>query len=401
MPIAKSNKDKNEKFSLSNLVFSVFVPSGLFSIGEYALIPIIPASAEKLGADIPTAGVIAGLVMVGILIADLPAAKLVARIGERSAMLYSLFAAMIGILVAYLAANIWMLSFGVFMMGAATAVFVLARHSYMAEHVPISHRARTLSLLGGMFRAGAFIGPLIGALIIAISNVQNVFLLSIAVWAVAALVLLRLKPEKQKPHTDELKSSIWKVVKQEKHKLATIGVAAMILACLRTTRQIGLPLWALTISLDPAATALYIGIAGALDFALFYTSGQVMDKFGRRAAAVPTLIGLAITTFLIVIVRDDSSFLTVALLMSLANGLGSGVILVLGADMSPAKNRNEFLAAYHLLIDAGQAATPLVLSGVAAALGLGFGMSIFGGLGLAAAWVMWRYIPRYANHKSL
>ncbi|MFM1973989.1 MAG: hypothetical protein RLZZ345_1073, partial [Actinomycetota bacterium] len=51
----------------------VFVPSVLMSIAEYSLLPVIPASASLLGADLATAGLIAGLLMVGILVADLPA----------------------------------------------------------------------------------------------------------------------------------------------------------------------------------------------------------------------------------------------------------------------------------------------------------------------------------------
>ena len=81
-------KPKPAEFKVSQLFGSVFVPSALFSTGEYALIPIIPASAERLGADLPTAGVIAGLVMLGTLLADLPAAKFVDAVGERRAMMW-------------------------------------------------------------------------------------------------------------------------------------------------------------------------------------------------------------------------------------------------------------------------------------------------------------------------
>ena len=42
-----------------------------------------------------------------------------------------------------------------------------------------------------------------------------------------------------------------------------------------------LPLWAVSIGVSDANTALIIGIAGGLDFALFYTTGQIMDRWGR------------------------------------------------------------------------------------------------------------------------
>ena len=72
------------KFTLRSLIVPVFIPSALFSTGEYALVPMIPASAERLGASIPLAGLIAGLVMLGTVFADIPAARVVNRLGERT-----------------------------------------------------------------------------------------------------------------------------------------------------------------------------------------------------------------------------------------------------------------------------------------------------------------------------
>ena len=77
----------SQSFKLSSLGLPVFAPSLLFGIAEGGLLPIIPASAQALGASLPTAGIITGLVMIGTLFADIPAAKLINRIGERQAML--------------------------------------------------------------------------------------------------------------------------------------------------------------------------------------------------------------------------------------------------------------------------------------------------------------------------
>mgnify|MGYP000505856243 CR=1 FL=1 len=74
-------------FQIKSLIYPVFLPSFLFSVGEAGLIPVIPASAEALGADIATAGIIAGLGMMGTLFADIPAVKFVNFFGERKAMI--------------------------------------------------------------------------------------------------------------------------------------------------------------------------------------------------------------------------------------------------------------------------------------------------------------------------
>ncbi|NBR77749.1 MAG: hypothetical protein EBT76_02985 [Microbacteriaceae bacterium] len=86
--------------------------------------------------------------------------------------------------------------------------------------------------------------------------------------------------------------------------------------------------------------------------------------------------------------------------MSLANGIGSGVIMVLGADLAPKDKRNEFLASYRVLIDVGDAAAPPILAVLVYSIGLTAGMAAFGVLGFVGAGLMFKYIPVYAVKKA-
>lgn len=384
-------------FKLSSLSFPVFAPSLLFGIAEGGLLPIIPASAQALGATLPMAGIITGLVMIGTLFADIPAAKLINVIGERKAMLLASAVAALGAFFALLATNLWILGTGVFVMGASVSVFALARHSFLTETVPYSQRARALSILGGVFRAGHLVGPLIGALLITLFSIRAVYWNAVIFLVLAALVLLFIKPNQMPDTPNTAPGATWQVAKREAKKLATLGVASAIMGGLRTARIVGLPLWALHIGMPPATTMLYIGIAGALDLALSYTSGQIMDRFGRRWAALPTLLGLSLTFSLLTLATDDTTFLAVALLMSLANGLGSGIILVIGSDLAPTGERNEFLASYRLLVDSGVAVTPVLISGIAAMFGLAYAMFVISAFGLVGAGIIHRYLPKRAK----
>jgi MFS family permease len=388
----------NQKpFKISSLNLPVFAPSLLFGIGEGSLLPIIPASAQALGASLPTAGIITGLVMIGTLVADLPAARLINLIGERKAMLFASLVGSVGVLVSLLATNLWVLGSGMFLLGASVAVFALARHSFLTETVPYSHRARSLSILGGVFRAGHFIGPMLGALLITLFDIQAVYWSAVVFCALAAGVLILVKPDSMPDTPETTKGATWLVAKRESKKLMTLGVVAAIMGGLRTARVVGLPLWALHIGLSPAQTALYMGIAGALDLALSYSSGQIMDRFGRRWSALPTLLGLSLTFALLTITTDATTFLAVALVMSLANGVGSGIILVIGSDLAPAGQRNEFLASYRLLVDTGVALTPVLMASITALLGLAAAMFWLAGTGVVGAALAHRYLPRRAK----
>jgi MFS family permease len=377
------------------LLYPVFLPSFLFSIGESSLIPVIPASAEALGADIPTAGIIAGLGMLGTLIADVPAVKFVNFMGERKAMITAAGSAALGILLAVFASNIWMLSIGIFLTGTSHAVFGLARHGFIAEAVPLDKRGRALAILGGTFRGGGFVGPLLGAGVVATWGISNVYWLPVIFSILAASVLLTTKSENFSDTPPNKGYSIFFIAKREGHKLRSLGLAATTLAIARTARTIGLPLWALYIHLPVATAALYIGVAGALDFALFYSSGQLVDRFGRRWAAVPTLAGMALSLFALTLAHDSTSFLIVALALSLSNALGSGLVMVIGADLAPNDARNEFLAFYRLMIDGGVAITAPAISLLTIAIGLPLAIAGIGLITLGGAIGMWKHIPRF------
>ena len=384
---------KTNRKLIGELVMPVFIPSALFSIGENALIPIIPASAERLGADLPTASIVAGLLMFGVLFADLPAAKFLARVGERRGMLLAAFSAGLGILVVGLADSLWMMSMGVFLVGACAAVFGLARHTYMAEHVPFAIRARALSILGGMFRAGGVFGPLLAAGLIFLGEVSYVYWVSVILCLLAASLVFATKSDNVADIANQTRFSTWHITRREWRKLSTLGVASSFLAIVRTARIIGLPLWALYLKVPPGTAALFIGIAASLDLFLFYTSGQVMDRWGRRAAAVPTMFLLGLTMFALPFTQDEWGILWIGLAMSIANGLGSGLIMVLGADLAPPDARGEFLSAFRLMIDTSTSITAPILSFAAVTVGLGAGFMFFGLLSLLGAWIMWKHIP--------
>jgi MFS family permease len=384
---------ENQTFKFRSLILSVYLPTALFSIGEGAIIPILPAAAERLGASLPVAGLIAGLLMVGVLLGDLPAGIVVARIGERKAMIYAATFSALGISTSIVAPTLPLLGIGVLLVGLGHSVFGLARQVFIAQHIPYSHRARALSIIGGTFRMGAFFGPFVASLVISLFGIPSVFMASMLLWAAAAFVLLFTKEEPSLHSASSFKRTL-EIASREKKQLLTVGVVGMIVVVMRTSRTIGLPLLAIAINLPPEKMALYLGIAGAVDLSLFFLSGQVMDKYGRRWAAIPTLVGMSLTNLLFFIVTDAPMFLTVAIILSIANAFSAGLVLVLGADAAPEDARSEFLASFRLLVDAGASATSPLLSLLIVITGaLAPAIAFFSGLGLLGTWLALKYLP--------
>jgi MFS family permease len=319
---------------------------------------------------------------------------LVARIGERQAMIYSAAFSAVGIATSVLIPNLLFLGIGVLLVGLGHSVFGLARQVYIAQHIPYSHRARALSIIGGTFRVGAFLGPFLSALVISLFGIPAVFLFSMLLWLLAATVVLFTKEVPEKLNASSMRRT-FQIAKRERGQLLGVGIVAMIVVVLRTTRTIGLPLLAIALGIPPETAALYIGIGGAIELSLFYISGQVMDRFGRRWAAFPTLIGMSVGNLLFFTVNGSSMFLVVTVILAFANAFSSGLVLVLGADAAPEDARSEFLASFRLLIDTGAALTSPVMSLMILILGsLAPTMAIFSGIGIVGFVLARKFLPK-------
>jgi MFS family permease len=406
-------------FSWRSIALPAFLPTLLFSIGEGAIIPIIPLVADSLGATIAIAGVIAGALTIGELFGNIPSGWLVSRIGERPAMIGASLLSVVGLSICILSPNPIWLALGVLLIGLATATFALARHAFMTSFVPLRYRARALSTLGGTFRAGTFIGPFIAAAIIHLTGAtQAAFYIHIITCLAAALVLVLLRDptaafgvvrtvrdeegrmlREGEDFVRRESHGLFQTIRDNRAVLTKLGAGAALVAAMRASRTVILPLWALSIGIADAQTALIIGIAGAVDFALFYASGQIMDRFGRLASALPSMLGLALGHFALAATHNLPDavtwFIAAAMVLSLANGLGSGILMTLGADLADKTNPAPFLGAWRFTGGLGAASAPLVVAGVTAAASIAVAAGVMGVLGVIGAGVLARYIPRY------
>lgn len=405
-------------FRWRSIVLPAFLPTLLFSTGEGAIIPIIPTVAHGLGATLAIAGLIAGLIAIGELFGDIPSGWLVARVGERPAMIGASLVAVVGLGVATFAPNPFVLAVGIFLVGLATAVFALARHAFMTSFVPLAFRARALSALGGTFRFGYFVGPFIAVLAIELSgHTSTVFWIDVAGCLGAAIVLLLLRdPEATLGAARAAKAEqagldagrefvakeshgLFRTIWNNRGVLTKLGSGAGLIGAVRASRQVILPLWAVSIGIGDSRTALIIGIAGAIDFALFYSSGQIMDRWGRLASALPSMVGLGLGLIVLAFSHDLPSnvvwFISVAMFLSLANGIGSGILMTLGADLADKSNPAPFLGAWRFTGDLGGAAAPVIVSTLTAVASIAVATGVMGVLGLAGAGILLRYLPRY------
>jgi MFS family permease len=385
----------SQPFRLRSVAFSAYGPSLLYGFSSGVIAPVVAISALERGATLAVAGLVVALMGIGSLISNIPAGVLTTRFGERRSMVAAAAFSAAGIALCLADIGLWPFAAGVLVMGMASSVFQLARQSYLTEVVPIGMRARAMSTLGGVARIGGFVGPFAGAGLIHLFGLDGAYAVALVAIVGAGLISLAV-PELEERASVPAGSrtiSTWSITRDHWRTLVTLGTGVLLLSAIRQTRQVVVPLWAQHLHLDASMSSILFGVAGAIETLVFYPAGMVMDRWGRRAVAVPcTLImGLA---FLVMPLTDGVFTLgAVAMVAGLGNGIGSGIVNTLGADAAPVLGRPTFLGVWRELADVGAATGPLLLSAVTAVAGLGLGIMASGVVGLAAAATLFRFVP--------
>ncbi|THJ66550.1 MFS transporter [Arthrobacter echini] len=395
-----------EPFDLRAIAVGAYGPSLLYGVATGAILPVIALTARDLGADIATAALVVALSGVGSLLTNIPATVLTIRFGERRALVGAALWLSAAMFLALAAPSLPVFAGAVFMVGMAGAVFGLARQSYLTEAVPHRFRARALSTLGGVTRIGVFAGPFLAAVAMRELGLHGAYWVG-AVAGLAAAALSRRVPELGMPGRAAASSlgavlsapaapTVRSLLRSHARVFLTVGAGVLLIAAVRATRQAVLPLWAENIGLEGSATALIYGVSGAIDMLVFYPAGMVMDARGRRWVAVPCMVIMASALILLPFAADAVGLLLVALLIGLGNGIGSGIVMTLGADFSPSPGRARFLGIWRLLTDVGTMGGPALLSVVTAVATLSAGIWATAVLGFLGAAILWYWIPRAA-----
>lgn len=380
-----------QEFRFRDIWLVAYGPSIVSAIGHGAIMPVLALRARDLGADVSTAAFIVALTGVGMLLASLPAGALVARIGERRALVAAGFVDAGAMAFAALTDSVLGLALGVLLSGVCWTLFLIARQGFMIDVVPVTHRARAMSLLGGSYRIGVLIGPLIGAGLIRLTDLTSVFWLG-AVMSVLASLLAATMPDLGEEKRAHARSAghlgVWTVIAAHRRVLATLGSAVVILGMSRSLRLSLLPLWADHIGLSASTTSLIFAGAAALDVAFMWPGGWLMDTRGRMVVAVPVVLSMAVACLLLPLATSAVGVALVMALIAAGNGLGSGIVMTLGADASPDEGRSQFLGAWRLCGDIGNTGGPLLVGAVAAVAPLATACLAVGALGVAGTgWV--------------
>lgn len=380
-------KYESTSSSLRGLWLRVYVPNLLVATGQGAMIPILVYAADRVHASPATAGLVVALNGFGTMFFDLPAGRIIARLGERKASLISAVLLAVGLLGCLVARSFPLFVSSLLVQAAGWALWSLVRLTHLSRVAPALVRGRALSLFGGVIRAGNVIGPFLYIVTVGRSSVDGAFLIYLVCVVVGFTwhVLARDRTDHAASLTKTVQVRTIRILSDNRRVFATAGVGALGISLLRGSRSAIIPLWASHIGLSAAQSSAIFAFSSLIDLAMFYPAGVVSDRWGRKAVAIPCMVVLSIGHIVVPFSHSFSTLFLVALVLGFGNGMGSGIVMTLGADFTPAIGRASFLAVWRLVADGGTAVGPLVDSGIVALGAIALAGPVLGLLGLTTA----------------
>lgn len=355
---------------------------------------MIALVAIELGASVGAAGLIVGLFGVGALVSEVPAGLLISRVGDRRVMAAS--TSLLGLAGLAVAARPGLVTFGVLvtLMGAATAVFGLGRLVAATEMTEPARRGRVMATIGGIHRIGLVIGPILGGFAIAPVGLTGPFLVGgVLALSAAFLVLVRASSGPSYAAQVEKPPGVLTTVRAHKSTFSTATLAVVAFSIVRSSRQVVIPLWGAHLGLDPRQIGFLFSISAGMEVLMFYPIGRLMDRRGRKSAAIPSLATLSLGVAAIPFTTSVISLGVVVAIVGFANGMSTGINMTLSSDLSPAVGRSVFLGVWRTITDAGTAGGPSLVALVASLANLGVAAAVVAAFGLSGAAVLWLVVP--------
>lgn len=381
------------RFRLRDIGWTAYAPSVVASVGHGAVLPVLVLRARELDAGLGLAAFMVALLGLGSLVGSLPAGAVVARVGERVALVGAGLVEAVVMTVLATTDSLLVMGAAVVVSGLAWTVFLIARQGYVIDASPPQHRARALAALGGSHRIGLFVGPLAGAGLIAWQGLPAVFAMAAATSVAAAgIVLASPDPtaDRRTASRGAPRASVASVVVAHRRTLLTVGSAVVVIGASRSVRTSLLPLWGDAVGLSASQVSLVLALAAAVDIAFFYPGGWLMDTRGRTVVAVPVVASVALACLLLPLTDGVVGLAAVALLIAVGNGLGSGIVMTLGADTAPEPERAQYLGAWRLCGEVGSSGGPLLVGAVASLAPLAVASLVVGGLlAVGTVWTGW------------
>lgn len=131
------------------------------------------------------------------------------------------------------------------------------------------------------------------------------------------------------------------------------GVAILTLSMARQGKNVIVPLWGDHLTLSVSAISLAVAVGAAVELVLLIPGGLLKNQLGRASVLVACLLMLGVEFALLPLGGTLGWFVIGIAVASIGNGLGAGINMTIGADLSPPVGRAKFLGYWNAISQSG------------------------------------------------
>lgn len=374
---------------LRRLVPPLYLPVLAVTAGMTIALPLVPLYLEDRGVGLSMVGVIMGATGVGAALVGIPASAFAERYGNDHLLLAAVVLTAVGLITFGLTELALVLLALRLVSGVGLGAMGQSRQLFITRGVPIHFRGRVTSGMGGTHRLALAAGPVLGGAVAGAWGFAPAFALAGSA-AAAGLLFWVIPGGREHLDADDAPERVRVLPALRRHRrlVVTGGVGPMLIQAGREGRYVVIPLIADRLGLSIAEVGGLLAVGTVVDFAVFPLSGVLMDRLGRLYAIVPAFIVMAGGMVLLGLSGSATDVALASVLIGAGNGVTSGAVLTLGADLAPDGEQGPYLAGFNLVSNLGLFLGPFAVGTVADLAGLAAASYVLGGILIAGvAWI--------------
>ncbi len=389
------------QFSRRNLICPIYLPTFLLAFGYGVVNPTLSLYIKSFDLSYAMTMFIIATAVLG----NIPAGLLLNKIGHKWSMVAGTMILSLSSIGIGLATKVPELVTLQLLSGMGTALWSLSRHAYMTQIIPITNRGRSLATFGGINRIASFVGQVV---IIFLGQSLRLPFFIYAVMAIFTAVICLIFVKDHLVKTDlqpQISGTVWKkqfnLLQANFAILTTAGLAQICIQTIRRGRSLMVPLFANEeVGLAPREVRQVVATSSAVDMLMFPLAGALMDKYGRKSAMIPGFSLFSTGILALAFTRTFWPLLLSTLFMGIGNGLCSGTMMTLGADLAPTNDINSFLSLWRITGDIGGNMGPFLVGSIADLWQLRTSIVFLSAIGYLAVIIFWRLVPETLPQRS-
>lgn len=344
-------------------------------LGFGAIVPVVALYAEAFDVSQTAIGLTIAIYGLARFLVTVPAGSIADRFGRRRTLALGGLITIAGTVLCALAPNYAVFLIARFIAGAGAACVLTGGQIVLADIASPRNRGRVMAIYQGTFLFSVGAGAWPGGWLAATFGLASPFWANAALAAVVTILAWRFVPETRErrrrldgpmPGTPlTFRGQLGVVLGTPGFLLISVVTFTTFVARTGALFNV-IPLLAKNeIGLSPDQIGLGIGMISIVGLILVYPAGALVDRFGRKAVIVPSMICSALAMVTYAAAGSFAAFLVSSACWSAASGISGPAPAAYAADISPKGLTAATMSMYRALSDSGYVVGPLLLGFIA------------------------------------